>query len=105
MDRRPAITVGTPVLVRNQFDGEWAPDFQIVAVESDGCRIRRNRDGTLLPTLFAWDDLRAAPAVVADGRLRSLDGYGAHNTRHDRYSGQPVLPRRHDARRLGEPGP
>ncbi len=54
------ITVGTSVLVRNHFNGEWAPDFQIVVVEPDGCQVRRNRDGALLPKVFAWDDVRAA---------------------------------------------
>ena len=54
------ITVGTPVLVRNQFDGAWAPDFQIAIVHSGGCQVRRNRDGALLPKIFAWADLKAA---------------------------------------------
>ena len=103
MERRPAITVGMPVLVRNQFDGEWAPDFQIVAVESDRCWIRRNRDGALLPRLFVWDDLRATSAVSPDAGVRSLKIHGAHNPRHDRYSSEQVLSRRHDARRLGQP--
>jgi hypothetical protein len=61
-----AVTVGTPVLVRNQFDGAWAPDFQIVAVESDGCWVRRNRDGVLLPKVFAWRDLQAAFPDTSD---------------------------------------
>ncbi|MCU1449832.1 MAG: hypothetical protein JWP02_2002 [Acidimicrobiales bacterium] len=66
MEPSRAITVGTPVLVRNQFDGAWAPDFRIVAVESEGCRIRRDRDGAVLPKVFVWDDLRAASVVDLD---------------------------------------
>jgi hypothetical protein len=58
--RSRIMTAGTPVLVRNRFNGEWAPDFQIVAVEAEGCLIRRNRDGAVLPSVFAWDELRAS---------------------------------------------
>jgi hypothetical protein len=60
MEASGAAVVGTAVLVRSQFDGAWAPDFQIAVVESQGCWVRRNRDGALLPKLFLWDDLRAA---------------------------------------------
>jgi hypothetical protein len=60
MELSSAMTVGTPVLVRNQFDGAWAPDFEIAAVGSEGCRIRRNRDGAVLPTVIAWVDVRPA---------------------------------------------
>jgi hypothetical protein len=66
MESSRVIAVGTPVLVRNQFDGAWAPHFHIAAVESEGCWLRRNRDGALLPKVFAWGDVRATSDVVAD---------------------------------------
>ena len=41
MEPLPELALGTPVLVRNRFEGAWAPDFQIAAVESGGCWVRR----------------------------------------------------------------
>jgi hypothetical protein len=64
MERSRIMTAGTPVLVKNGFNGKWAPDFQIVAVEPEGCLIRRNRDGAVLPRVFAWDELQAAPSFA-----------------------------------------
>jgi hypothetical protein len=66
MEQSRAMTVGTPVLVRNQFNGAWAPDFQVAAVEAEGCWVRRNRDGAVLPKVIGWDDVRVAPEFVLD---------------------------------------
>jgi hypothetical protein len=66
MESSRAITVGTPVLVRNQFNGGWAPDFRVEAVGPAGCWIRRDRDGAVLPKVFAWGDVRAASEVSTD---------------------------------------
>jgi hypothetical protein len=66
MEPSRLISVGTPVLVRNRFDGAWGPDFQIAAVESEGCRIRRNRDGAVLPAVIPWGDVRPVSDAVTD---------------------------------------
>jgi hypothetical protein len=66
MNPAPAFKIGTSVLVRNRFNGVWAPDFRILAVEANGCRIRRDRDGAVLPKVFAWEDLRATADTALD---------------------------------------
>lgn len=52
---------GTRVEVRSKFDRAWARGFEVVeAVEgaSPGYLIRRRSDGSILPIVFAVDDVR-----------------------------------------------
>ena len=49
---------GTPIEVRNRFDGRWAKGFEVSAVDGDGYRVRRLSDGRELPTVFDVDDIR-----------------------------------------------
>ena len=48
------------VEVRNRFDSVWSAGFTVVEATADGCRLRRNSDGAVLPCLFAWSTVRAA---------------------------------------------
>lgn len=50
---------GTKVEVRNGFEQTWARGFAIVEREAGGYQIKRRSDGSVLPTLFAPDDVRA----------------------------------------------
>jgi hypothetical protein len=50
---------GTRVEVRNRFDGHWARGFEVVSAEDGAYRLRRRSDGSVLPTVFAADDVRA----------------------------------------------
>jgi hypothetical protein len=54
------LPVGTPIQVRNQFDGAWTSGFLIVDVrtEEDAYRVQRRSDRTLLPEFFGPDDVR-----------------------------------------------
>jgi hypothetical protein len=53
-----SLTVGTPVDVRNRFVGAWSSGFEIAESVSDGFRIRRLSDGSILPDVFAGEDVR-----------------------------------------------
>jgi hypothetical protein len=44
--------------VRNRFQGTWVRGFEIAEVTSDGYRIRRMSDGSVLGELFSRDDVR-----------------------------------------------
>ena len=46
------------VEVRTRFDGRWAPGFEVVAADRDGCRVRRRPDGFVLPAAFRSADVR-----------------------------------------------
>lgn len=50
---------GTEVEVRTRFTGEWAVGLGVVAVVGGGVKIRRHRDGTVLPQLFGPDEVRS----------------------------------------------
>jgi hypothetical protein len=52
---------GTEVEVRTRFTGEWAVGFGVVAVVGGGVKVRRHRDGAVLPLVFGVDDVRALP--------------------------------------------
>jgi hypothetical protein len=57
----PGVDAGTRVEVRAKFDRAWARGFEVVEVVADptpGYRIRRRSDGSVLPVLFAEDDVR-----------------------------------------------
>jgi hypothetical protein len=49
---------GTRVEVRSTFDGRWLPGFEVVSLDDDGYHLRRLSDDTVLPTVFAVDDVR-----------------------------------------------
>ncbi|MCZ7527039.1 MAG: hypothetical protein M5U14_12045 [Acidimicrobiia bacterium] len=53
---------GTRVEVRSRFDDRWARGFEVVDVVEDergrSFRVRRRSDGSVLPVLFADDDVR-----------------------------------------------
>ena len=52
------IAVGTAVKVRNRFNGEWGPDFEIAGVDRFGYVIRRRRDGAVLPLVVDAADVQ-----------------------------------------------
>jgi hypothetical protein len=53
-----ALRPGTPVEVRSSFDRNWKRGFQVESVDGCGYRLRRNSDGSVLPTVFAFDVVR-----------------------------------------------
>jgi hypothetical protein len=61
--------VGTPVDVRNRYQGTWVRGFEVAEGTDEGYRLRRLSDGTILPELFSRDDIR---------RQRSRQGYWWH---------------------------
>lgn len=54
-----ALTKGTPVDVRSRFVGSWSRGFEVAErVPDQGYRVRRISDGTVLPDVFADQDIR-----------------------------------------------
>jgi len=49
---------GTRVDVRNRFVGSWSRGFEVAERRGDGYRVRRLSDGSVLPDVFAEDDVR-----------------------------------------------
>ena len=49
---------GTKVEVRSRFERSWARGFEIAEVLPESYRVRRLSDGSVLPTEFAFDDVR-----------------------------------------------
>ena len=60
-----ALSPGRHVEVRNRFTGTWSRGFDIAEVVPGGYRIRRLSDGSVLPTLFAREDIRPRPPKKA----------------------------------------
>jgi hypothetical protein len=58
---RPALAEGARVQVRNHFDGGWSQGFEVIVETSDGYRLRRLSDHTVLPVPFSGPDLRPEP--------------------------------------------
>ena len=58
----PGFIAGTPVEVRNRFDGSWVGGFEVVAVDAalNRYQVRRRSDRTVLPAPFSVGDLRTA---------------------------------------------
>jgi hypothetical protein len=55
------VDLGTRVEVRSRFDASWARGFEIAEVVDEpraSYRLRRRSDGSVLPVLFADEDLR-----------------------------------------------
>jgi hypothetical protein len=54
------IEPGTRVEVRRRFDQRWARGFEVVqTINGNGYRLKRLSDGSVLPTEFSADDVRA----------------------------------------------
>jgi hypothetical protein len=54
-----SLSPGARVEVRKRFDRSWARGFEIADVVADGYWVRRRSDGSLLPTVFAAEDIRS----------------------------------------------
>lgn len=52
------IKPGTRCEVRRRFDDSFAKGFEVAEVIADGYRVRRLSDGSVLPVVFAPEDLR-----------------------------------------------
>jgi len=60
-ERNPSgtiLTEGTRIDVRNRFVGGWSHGFEVAAHVEGGYLIRRLSDDTVLPDVFAEDDVR-----------------------------------------------
>jgi hypothetical protein len=55
---RTPLPPGTPVDVRNRYQGTWVRGFEVAEVTDEGYRIRRLSDGSILGELFSRDDVR-----------------------------------------------
>jgi hypothetical protein len=55
---RTPLAAGTKVDVRNRFQGTWVRGFEVAEVTDGGYHIRRLSDGSVLPELFARNDVR-----------------------------------------------
>ncbi|MEJ7584634.1 MAG: hypothetical protein WKF43_11240 [Acidimicrobiales bacterium] len=55
---RSALEPGMAVEVHTGFDRSWSSGFDVAEVSEVGYRLRRRSDGTLLPTVFPFDDVR-----------------------------------------------
>lgn len=53
-----ALRPGTTVEVCSSFDRKWKRGFQVESVEGGGYRLRRLSDGSVLPTIFAFNVVR-----------------------------------------------
>ncbi len=52
------IPAGDRVEVRTGFDRSWTSGFTVEEATAGGYRLRRRSDGRILPTVFAFDDVR-----------------------------------------------
>jgi hypothetical protein len=50
--------MGAEVEVRTRYLNRWARGFEIVAVDDDGIRLRRQSDGAILPVAIGLQDVR-----------------------------------------------
>lgn len=53
---------GTAVEILNCFERRWSRGFEVVERMTDGYRVRRLSDGSVLPVVFAEDVVRPDPA-------------------------------------------
>jgi hypothetical protein len=56
----PVLAAGTPVEVRRRFDYSWARGFEVAEVQDRGYTLRRKSDGSVLPAVFEFGDVRPA---------------------------------------------
>jgi anti-anti-sigma factor len=64
MDRTGGVSsfrVGDRVEVVTHFTGAWVGGFEVASTSAAGCSVRRVSDGTVLPAVFGYDDVRPAP--------------------------------------------
>ena len=52
------IETGTEVEVRNRFTGEWSVGFEVVGRSNGAVRVRRLRDGAIIPAAFRDEEIR-----------------------------------------------
>jgi len=52
------IEPGTRVEVRRRFDDRWARGFEVATASTEGYRLRRLSDHTVIPTEFCCSDVR-----------------------------------------------
>jgi len=57
-ERTDVLAEGTRVDVRSRFVGAWARGFEVAEVTPEGYRVRRLSDGSVLPDVFDFDDVR-----------------------------------------------
>ena len=65
------LAIGTPVEVRNRFDGSWSAGFEVDGISGGAYWLRRLSDGTLLPSVFLNDDVRPESRPSSEIDLRS----------------------------------
>ena len=58
------IETGTEVEVRNRFMGEWSVGFEVVGRSNGVVRVRRLRDGAILPAAFCHEEVRVCATVT-----------------------------------------
>lgn len=68
---REDLSPESPVEVRTRFDGRWVGGFRVVGREGAGLRIARNSDGSALPGLFGFEEVRPSAPPAADHRAVS----------------------------------
>jgi hypothetical protein len=54
------VEVGGYVAVRTRYVGTWSNGFEVAAHVDRGCLIRRLSDGSVLPDVFQWTEIRPA---------------------------------------------
>ena|ERR1700722_14124724 len=54
------VEVGGYVAVRTRYVGAWSNGFEVAAHVDRGCLIRRLSDGSVLPDVFHWTEIRPA---------------------------------------------
>ena len=58
------IETGTEVEVRNRFTGEWSVGFEVVGPSNGVVRVRRPRDGAILPAAFRAEEVRVCATAT-----------------------------------------
>jgi hypothetical protein len=53
-----SLTPGRRIEVRSRFERSWSRGFEVAEVTSDGYRVRRLSDATVLPVVFDRTDVR-----------------------------------------------
>jgi hypothetical protein len=66
-----ALAIGTPVEVRNRFNGGWSGGFEVDGMSGGGYWLLRRSDRTLLPAVFLSDDVRPATRPLSDIDVRA----------------------------------
>jgi hypothetical protein len=54
----PPLSTGTPVQVRNRFDGSWTHGFELTDADDKTAQVQRRSDHVVLPARFDWNELR-----------------------------------------------